>query len=248
MNMSLLLYQVLIVLLSLFPSSRAYPELQTIDKDAVLLSQTETLTFSANDLTNRRRKPAVPQLICNGPGCRLYQVKNMRCRNLGASSGGGSEDIEWFCSATVPEGFKLGATDVSCEGYRDRDDPYVLRGSCGITYRLVLTDAGEVKYGTNTKRRESLVQDQNGTPWYTWLIRLCIVYLVISWIHDCFVRESPQPAEEEARREGRWSNSHRSHNWRRRVSDRGRGETPKSSSSSSTKCSTSTGFGSTSRR
>ena len=40
-----------------------------------------------------------------------------------------------------------------CEGYDDPDDPYILKGSCGVEYRLVLTKAGEAKYGTRREPR-----------------------------------------------------------------------------------------------
>jgi hypothetical protein len=36
---------------------------------------------------------------------------------------------------------------VQCEGYGHRDDEYVLKGSCAVEYRLLLTDLGEEKYG-----------------------------------------------------------------------------------------------------
>lgn len=69
----------------------------------------------------------------------------MRCKNAG--SGFGDEDIQWTCTANIPEEFNLGSTDVICEGYDGPDDPYVLKGSCGVEYRLLLTDKGEEKYG-----------------------------------------------------------------------------------------------------
>ncbi|KAF3935480.1 hypothetical protein ABW19_dt0200004 [Dactylella cylindrospora] len=40
----------------------------------------------------------------------------------------------------------LGATDVICEGYASPDDPFVLKGSCGVEYILMLTEAGHKKY------------------------------------------------------------------------------------------------------
>ncbi|KAL6805007.1 hypothetical protein GGI42DRAFT_308277 [Trichoderma sp. SZMC 28013] len=58
----------------------------------------------------------------------------------------GTEDIEWSCSASLPEASKLGSTDVICEGYASSDDPYVLKGSCGVEYRLILTGNGKKQY------------------------------------------------------------------------------------------------------
>ncbi|KAK0769807.1 hypothetical protein LTR02_011488 [Friedmanniomyces endolithicus] len=75
----------------------------------------------------------------------------MRCKNVGSDYE--TEDIQWTCSASLPDDFKLGSTDVICEGYDGPDDPYVLKGSCGVEYRLVLTDAGEQKYGRNAFER-----------------------------------------------------------------------------------------------
>ena len=34
-----------------------------------------------------------------------------------------------------------------CEGYESPEDPFVLKGSCGVEYRLVLTESGEERYG-----------------------------------------------------------------------------------------------------
>ena len=50
----------------------------------------------------------------------------MQCKNMGASYG--AEDIQWTCSAEIPDEFKLGRTEVVCEGYSSPDDPYVLKG------------------------------------------------------------------------------------------------------------------------
>ena len=73
----------------------------------------------------------------------------MRCKSAG---GGYSEDdVQWTCSASLPEEFKLGSTEVMCEGFDSPDDPYVLKGSCGVEYRLMLTDRGEEKYGKGKK-------------------------------------------------------------------------------------------------
>jgi hypothetical protein len=70
----------------------------------------------------------------------------MRCTNAGSSYD--DADVEWSCTANLPQEFKLGSTDVICEGYSSSEDPYVLKGSCGVEYRLVLTELGEEKYGT----------------------------------------------------------------------------------------------------
>jgi hypothetical protein len=69
----------------------------------------------------------------------------MRCTNEGADYD--ADNVQWSCKASLPLEFKLGSTDVGCEGYESADDPYVLKGSCGVEYRLLLTEEGEAKYG-----------------------------------------------------------------------------------------------------
>jgi hypothetical protein len=114
--------------------------------NAVLLSNVQTLTLRKDAYTSHRRVSAIPQLKCiGGDGCRHYQVDIMRCKNMGSDYN--DQDIQWTCSASLPEEFRLGATDVICEGYDNPDDPYILKGSCGVEYRLYLTDLGEEKYG-----------------------------------------------------------------------------------------------------
>lgn len=114
--------------------------------DSVLLSSVKTLTLRDGKETSHRRVSAVPQLKCVGGNARdLYSVDVMRCKNSGSDYD--DDNVQWTCQASLPEEFKLGSTDVICEGYDSASDPYVLKGSCGVEYRLVLTDKGEVKYG-----------------------------------------------------------------------------------------------------
>jgi store-operated calcium entry-associated regulatory factor len=56
-----------------------------------------------------------------------YRVEAMQCKNMGGSYGD-AEDTQWSCTAEIPDDFKLGRTEVVCEGYASPDDPYVLKG------------------------------------------------------------------------------------------------------------------------
>lgn len=115
-------------------------------KDAVLLSKVRTLTVHGDQQTSHRRVSSIPQLQCVGGDARgLYAVDVMRCKNSGSEYD--AEDVQWTCQAELPPEFKLGGTQVVCEGYDSPDDPYILKGSCGVEYRLVLTDSGNEKYG-----------------------------------------------------------------------------------------------------
>lgn len=101
----------------------------------------------------------------------------MRCRNAGSAYG--SEDIEWTCSAQLPPEFKLGSTDVQCEGYESSDDPYVLKGSCGVEYRLALTEAGERKYGKQPRHGGSSGDSSTFPAALFWLVFIGVVGFMI---------------------------------------------------------------------
>lgn len=130
------------------------------DKDAALLSNVRSLTLLADKQTSHRRVSAIPQLTCVGGNAKgLYDVDVMRCRNSGAEYD--AEDIQWTCQASLPPEFKLGSTEVVCEGYDNADDPYILKGSCGVEYRLILTELGEEKYAKKFTARPTIKPDSN---------------------------------------------------------------------------------------
>ena len=51
----------------------------------------------------------------------------------------------------LPPEFKLGGTDVTCEGWENDADPYILKGSCGVEYRLILSEMGQKKFDNGEK-------------------------------------------------------------------------------------------------
>ncbi|PNS15863.1 Store-operated calcium entry-associated regulatory factor [Sphaceloma murrayae] len=118
--------------------------------DAILLSKIKTLTLKNGKQTSHRRVSPIPQLQCIGGNAKKYasEVDVMRCRNVGSDYD--VNDVQWTCEAKLPEDFKLGSTEVICEGYDSPDDPYVLKGSCGVEYKLQLTELGEAKYGRSS--------------------------------------------------------------------------------------------------
>lgn len=142
MNLSFLLLQLLLACLT---AAKSY----TKSKDAVLLSNVRSLTLTNGKKTTARRVSAIPQLTCVGGNAKgLYDIDVMRCKNSGSEYD--PEDIQWTCQANLPPDFKLGSTDVVCEGFDSSDDPYVLKGSCGVEYRMILTSVGEEKYGSGS--------------------------------------------------------------------------------------------------
>jgi hypothetical protein len=158
-------------------------------KNAVLLSTVNSLTLRAGKQTTARRSSAVPQLTCSGPAhvCKLYSVDVMRCTNEGSDYD--KENIQWSCKASLPPEFKLGATDVGCEGYESSEDPYVLKGSCGVEYRLLLTEMGEEKYGVKNEKspKSSLSSGKDiGTQLFEWFFILLFVGVIFLILRSVF--------------------------------------------------------------
>lgn len=99
----------------------------------VALASIPALTFYKDELTAARRGDPIPQLTCIGKACRFYTPDVVRCTN----SGGSGTDVDWKCEAELPEALRFGRVQVSCEGWSGQGDPYVLKESCGLEYRLV---------------------------------------------------------------------------------------------------------------
>ncbi|KAK0204882.1 hypothetical protein DFS33DRAFT_705529 [Desarmillaria ectypa] len=97
------------------------------------LATIPALTFYKDESTKSRRTAPIPQLTCVGKPCNLYTPDVVRCTNLG----GTGTDVDWKCVADLPESLRFGRVEVSCEGWSGPGDPFVLKGSCGLEYRLV---------------------------------------------------------------------------------------------------------------
>uniref|UniRef100_A0A8H7Y2W1 Store-operated calcium entry-associated regulatory factor n=1 Tax=Psilocybe cubensis TaxID=181762 RepID=A0A8H7Y2W1_PSICU len=97
------------------------------------LAKIKSLTFYNDAVTAARRTAPMPQLVCVGKPCRVFQPEAVRCVNLGGSG----TDVDWKCEADLPDSLRFGKVEVSCEGWSKPGDPYVLKGSCSLEYRLV---------------------------------------------------------------------------------------------------------------
>ncbi|RDB26261.1 Store-operated calcium entry-associated regulatory factor [Hypsizygus marmoreus] len=98
------------------------------------LAKIPSLTFYKDSYTTSRRKSPLPQLVCRGAPCKVYTPEVVRCVSLPGASG---TDVDWNCEADLPESLRFGRVEVSCEGWSRPGDPYVLKGSCSLEYRLV---------------------------------------------------------------------------------------------------------------
>lgn len=57
----------------------------------------------------------------------------MQCTNKGVDS---ARTPQWECKAELPKIWRLGTTDVSCEGYSSPIDAYILEGSCAVEFTI----------------------------------------------------------------------------------------------------------------
>ena len=116
----------------------------------VELAKIKSLTFYKDAYTTARRTSALPQLVCVGKPCKLFQPEVVRCESLGGSG----TDIDWKvrflhvsypvigqltasqfnlqCEADLPDSLRFGKVEVSCEGWSRPGDPYVLKGAIFI--------------------------------------------------------------------------------------------------------------------
>ena len=92
-------------------------------------------------MTNGRRSSPVPQLKCVGgsAGPSATQPKIVQCYNRGSDG----YDVQWECKADMDYDYRFGKLQVSCEGYDSPDDPYVLRGSCGVRRVCLVVSMGQ---------------------------------------------------------------------------------------------------------
>ncbi|XP_053475454.1 store-operated calcium entry-associated regulatory factor isoform X2 [Ictalurus furcatus] len=113
---------------------------------AVLLRDVQALTLYRGRYTTARRSSPVPQLQCVGgsAGCTAFVPEVVQCQNKGWDG----VDVQWECKADMDNWYRFGKVEVSCEGYNNPDDPYVLRGSCGLEYTLELTAEGRQNQGS----------------------------------------------------------------------------------------------------
>ncbi|XP_076462438.1 store-operated calcium entry-associated regulatory factor-like [Babylonia areolata] len=111
--------------------------------DRVLLSDVSVLTLHKDKMTAGRRSSPVPQLTCVGGTAKgYYMPTRVQCYNRGSDG----YDIQWECKADMDNAFRFGSVEVTCEGYDHPNDPYILKGSCGLEFTLDLTEEGYQRY------------------------------------------------------------------------------------------------------
>lgn len=124
----------------------------------------------------------------------------MRCENAGADYD--ESNIQWTCKAEVPEYFKLGSTDVMCEGYSNSKDPFILKGSCGVEYRLLLTEKGEAKYGYSHSTSEH--KSSATANFFFWALFLGVAGWMLYKLAQSFAGNPQNPRAPRANRGNGW--------------------------------------------
>ncbi|KAK0040707.1 store-operated calcium entry-associated regulatory factor [Biomphalaria pfeifferi] len=110
--------------------------------DKILLSDVKALTLHQGRMTNSRRSSPVPQLKCVGGSAQYkFTPKTVQCINRGSDG----YDIQWECKTDMDNAYRFGHVEVTCEGYNYPNDPYILKGSCGLEYTVELTEEGRQK-------------------------------------------------------------------------------------------------------
>jgi hypothetical protein len=98
----------------------------------ILLRDVQSLSFRNGFLTTARRGKPIPHLNCESGYC-AESPKNVMCKNVGLSD---NSDPIWECTGYGMSGYKMTHSDVSCEGYDNPTDQYILKGSCGVFFGI----------------------------------------------------------------------------------------------------------------
>ena len=148
---------VLTCALSSSSSAHRFDDPYVSHNDRVLLSDVESLLFQTNQMTTGRRSIPVQQMSCSGWNCRKGPDSIM-CKNKGMTD----NDIVWECTGHgLTPGYVMKGATVSCEGYSNSNDPYILRGSCGVTYNIEKDHSYQEPVTTSTTTTSTHYIDTN---------------------------------------------------------------------------------------
>ncbi|TCD60315.1 hypothetical protein EIP91_010364, partial [Steccherinum ochraceum] len=163
----------------------------------IALSRISSLTFYKDSETLSKRGKPFPQLTCIGKPCKLYQPDVVRCVN----AGGSGTDVDWKCEADLPEALRFGRVEVSCEGWSGPGDPYVLKESCALEYRLVqvpdsLRKGESHKLPSRVSRWTQYAFDDPSATIFMILWVAFLVFILYQLLKSCFTGRSsstPRP-------------------------------------------------------
>ncbi|XP_010886846.1 store-operated calcium entry-associated regulatory factor [Esox lucius] len=122
----------------------SFAHINSWNEGSVLLRDVQVLTLYKGKYTTARRSSPVPQIQCVGgtAGCGTFLPEVIQCQNKGWDG----VDVQWECKTDMDTSYRFGRIEVSCEGFNHPDDPYILKGSCGLEYSLELTEEGKGRH------------------------------------------------------------------------------------------------------
>lgn len=107
---------------------------------SVAFKDIETLVLKRGHLTTGRRIAPIQQTKCVGGDAQgMYEPEVFMCKNIGLDDQG---RVAWKCEAEMDDKYRLGTTDINCEGWAYSGDQNVLEGSCSVSYTLHFTEKG----------------------------------------------------------------------------------------------------------
>ncbi|XP_020911780.1 store-operated calcium entry-associated regulatory factor [Exaiptasia diaphana] len=175
--------------------------------DKIRLTDVQVLTLRHDKMTSGRRSSPVPQAKCVGgtAGCRVVP-KVIQCYNRGSDG----FDVQWECKADMDNKYRFGEVAVNCEGFDYPDDPYILKGSCGVEYTIDYVgdsnhhsdsrydanhhESYQGNYGHKKHRRSSGWM----STFIMWGVIACIGYYIYSAFSSNETTPNNQPGYQEA--------------------------------------------------
>lgn len=88
-----------------------------------------------------------------------YKPTTVQCYNVGSDGA----DAQWRCEAELDSDVAFDTVEVSCEGYYAPEDEYVLKGSCGLEYRLKYTNAYKDRQAASGRPKQSYTHTTGST-------------------------------------------------------------------------------------
>ena len=88
------------------------------------------------------------------------------------------QEVRWECEADFDQRYRFGRLQVSCEGYANSEDPYILKDSCGLEYEV------EYDYSHASNQQSDWYSSGQESSWFSFtsillLAAICILAYAI---------------------------------------------------------------------